>query len=55
MKKKVICQSCKKGHAIIGNYATSCSHCGASINPDTGTPYMVDGKPVYTAQLNGKD
>jgi hypothetical protein len=51
----VICKACNEGHAIIGDCATECSACGASIDMDTGEPFIIDGKVIYTAQFGGKN
>ncbi len=46
--KKIKCEACGKGYPIIGDFATKCSHCGMSIDPDTGKSYGV-----YTTQFGG--
>jgi len=52
-KENVICKACNKGHAIVGDCATKCSNCGASIDPDTGEPFTSNGGVVYCGQFGG--
>ena len=54
-RKDIICQACKKGYAIIGDCATECSHCGASLDMDTGEPFRhTDGTIVYCGCFGGR-
>jgi hypothetical protein len=50
------CKACNQGHVIIGDCATECSVCGASIDMDTGEPFRYsNGDIVYCITFGGKN
>jgi len=52
-KKNVICKACNEGYAVVGDCATECSNCGASIDMNTGEPFTVNGKVVHCSSFGG--
>jgi len=53
MRKNIKCGACGHIGITIGDCASECESCGASVNPDNGTPYMDNGKVVHTYQFGG--
>lgn len=52
---EVKCGACGEVGLIIGDCATECEHCGASVDPETGEPFTgTDGKIVYCSQFGGR-
>ncbi len=48
------CKVCG-GTLVIGDCATQCMSCGASVNPDTGEPYRHDnGRVVQCGCFGGR-
>lgn len=52
MKRKntIKCKVCGGG-IVIGEYATECMKCGASLHPDTGEPFIIDDKVVKVSSF----
>ncbi len=50
--RDIRCGACK-GSVNMQDCATVCNECGASVNPDTGEPYMDNGKVVKASQFGG--
>ena len=53
-RRAIKCGACGHVGIIVGDCATECEKCGASVNMDTGKPYMDDGKVVYCGQFGGR-
>ena len=53
-KLDIKCKVCG-GDLIEGACATECMKCGASVNPETGEPYMDGGKVVKVGSFGGRN
>ncbi|MFA5132853.1 MAG: hypothetical protein WC444_06030 [Candidatus Paceibacterota bacterium] len=53
--KEIKCGACGHIGINIGACASECSKCHASVDPNTGEPFMVDGRIVYSWQFGGID
>ena len=51
--EKPVRSKCCHAKIIVGMFASECSGCGASVDKDSGEPFMDDGKIVYTWQFGG--
>ena len=52
--EEVKCKVCG-GDLVMGDCATECMKCGASVNPETGEPYRHDdGRPVQCGYFGGR-
>ena len=48
------CKVCG-GDLVMGACATECMNCGASVVPETGEPYMSNGKVVKICSFGGRN
>lgn len=53
-RKEIKCRACGHIGIIVGDCATECEKCGASVDMETGEPYKSDGKIVYCWQFGGR-
>ena len=53
-KLDIKCKVCG-GDLIEGACATECTKCGASVNPETGEPYMDGNKTVKVGSFGGRN
>jgi ribosomal protein S27E len=54
--KQIKCGACGHIGIIVGECATECEHCGASVDMDTGEPYRDSktGEVTYCGQFGGR-
>jgi ribosomal protein S27E len=52
---EIKCGNCDHVGIIMGDCATECEQCGASVDPETGKPYTLsDGTVVKCYQFGGR-
>ncbi len=53
--KEIKCGACGHIGVTVGDCATECDSCGASVDMDTGEPFKdSDGKIVHCCQFGGR-
>lgn len=54
-RKEIKCGACGHVGIIVGDCATECEECGASVDMDTGEPFRdQEGNVVYCGSFGGR-
>jgi hypothetical protein len=54
-RREIKCSACGHVGIIVGDCATECEECGASVDMDTGEPYRGrEGKVVHCGSFGGR-
>ena len=54
-RNEIKCGACGHIGVVVGDCATECEKCGASVDMDTGEPFKnTDGTIVHCGQFGGR-